>query len=238
MTKQKVKKALVTTASACMLVGVSVLGTMAYLTSTQTVTNTFTSGKVAITMDEADVDLMGQVPEGSELASLARVKTNEYKLIPGSKYIKDPTIHVDTDSEDCYLYVTVENGIANIEDSTVDNIAKQMENNGWKALTGYNGVYYYGDANGAIVENAGEDRVVFEKFTITGDNIENAPADEDDRVTGIHYIEDYITETDDSGEIVDDAVIININAYGVQQEGFSTPEAAWAATFAKAQNRG
>ncbi|MCI6842153.1 MAG: SipW-dependent-type signal peptide-containing protein, partial [Clostridiales bacterium] len=42
------------------LIAVSVLGTMAYLTSTDTVTNTFTVGKVAITLDEAKVNTAGE----------------------------------------------------------------------------------------------------------------------------------------------------------------------------------
>ncbi len=38
------------------LIAVSVIGTMAYLTSTKTVTNTFTVGKVEITLDETKVN--------------------------------------------------------------------------------------------------------------------------------------------------------------------------------------
>ena len=49
-------KALVLTLCAVLLVVATVMGTMAYLTSTDTVTNTFTVGKVAITLDEAKVN--------------------------------------------------------------------------------------------------------------------------------------------------------------------------------------
>ena len=53
---KKTKKALLLSLCAVMLVTASVLGTMAYLTSTDEVVNTFTVGNVAITLDETDVD--------------------------------------------------------------------------------------------------------------------------------------------------------------------------------------
>ena len=53
------KKALLFTFCAVLLVVASVLGTMAYLTSSETVTNTFTVGNVKITLDEAKVNLDG-----------------------------------------------------------------------------------------------------------------------------------------------------------------------------------
>lgn len=65
-------KALLLTLCAVLLVAASVLGTMAYLTSTDTVTNTFTVGKVEIKLDETDVTN----PTGS------RVQANSYKLMP------------------------------------------------------------------------------------------------------------------------------------------------------------
>ena len=77
-------KALLLTLCAVLLVAASVLGTMAYLTSTDTVTNTFTVGKVEIKLDETDVTN----PNGP------RVKANSYKLMPGTTYTKDPTVTV------------------------------------------------------------------------------------------------------------------------------------------------
>ena len=47
-------KALLLTLCAVLLVAASVLGTAAYLTSTESVTNTFSVGQVKITMDEAN----------------------------------------------------------------------------------------------------------------------------------------------------------------------------------------
>lgn len=106
-------KALLVVACALLLVAASVFGTMAYLTSTDTVTNTFTVGKVKITLDEAKVDLNGTAVTPDE-----RVKNNSYKLMPGHSYTKDPTVHVDAASEDSWIFVKVENGIAAFEAAT------------------------------------------------------------------------------------------------------------------------
>ena len=65
---KKKTKALMLVLCAVLLVTASVLGTMAYLTSTDQVVNTFTVGKVAITLDEAQVDL-----DGTPVAGAARV---------------------------------------------------------------------------------------------------------------------------------------------------------------------
>ena len=86
-------KALLLTLCAVLLVTASVLGTMAYLTSTDEVQNTFTVGQVKITLDEAKVTTDGEPVEGA-----ARVTENSYKLMPGHTYTKDPTIHVDAAS--------------------------------------------------------------------------------------------------------------------------------------------
>ena len=90
-------KALLLTLCAVLLVAASVLGTMAYLTSSDTVTNTFTVGKVEIKLDETDVTN----PTGP------RVKANSYKLMPGTTYTKDPTVTVKAGSEESYVRMKV-----------------------------------------------------------------------------------------------------------------------------------
>lgn len=88
---------------AVLLVCVSVLGTLAYLTSQDTITNTFTVGQVNIHLDEAKVTPDGVVVEGAD-----RVKENAYHLIPGQTYVKDPTLAIEKDSEDAYVRMLVE----------------------------------------------------------------------------------------------------------------------------------
>ena len=81
------KKALLLALCAVLLVVSTVFATLAYLTSTtKVVTNTFTVGDIVITLDETDVDVYGK-KDGE-----TRVLKNDYKLIPGHNYTKDPTI--------------------------------------------------------------------------------------------------------------------------------------------------
>ncbi len=128
------KKAMLMTLCAIILVVATVFGTMAYLTSTDEVENTFTVGNVKITLDEAKVDT-----DGSPVTGAARVKTNEYKLLPGHTYTKDPTIHVDAASEDCFIRakVTLTNAkewiaiATKYADNKVENIIKGTDDNIW-----------------------------------------------------------------------------------------------------------
>lgn len=156
--KKKIFKSLAVVACALLLVVGSVVGTFAYMTSkTGVVTNTFTAGNVAITLDEAKVTVYG------ELDGDSRVNANTYKLIPGHTYKKDPTIKVATGSEDCYLFVKIENGLGASETS----IATQLAANHWTALDGHDGVYYYSGDTSAVV-SAEATVKVFESFTLAG----------------------------------------------------------------------
>lgn len=127
-------KALLLTLCAVLLVTASVLGTMAFLTSTASVENTFTVGSVKITLDEAKV-----TTDGKPVANAARVTENSYKLMPGHTYTKDPTIHVDAASEDCFIRakVTLTNAsewitiAAKYADNKVENIIKGTDDNIW-----------------------------------------------------------------------------------------------------------
>ena len=205
-------KVLLLALCAVLLVAASVLGTMAYLTSNDTVTNTFTVGEVSLGdgdqqkgLDEAKVDEYGKPIDGA-----ARVQANTYKLLPGHNYTKDPTVHVDNDSEASYIYVTVENGIADIEALTVEGgyqrIVDQIEANKWSELDGYTGVYYKEWTAEENATAAYDDLIVFGKFEIA-DNV----------------------DADALAKYADAKIVIN--AYAVQQDGFDSAAAAWAATF-------
>lgn len=156
-------KALLLTLCAVLLVAASVLGTMAYLTSTASVENIFTVGSVAITLDETDVD--------NSTADANRDQANSYKLMPGHTYTKDPTIHVAAASEDCYLFVKVANEITAIEGETT--VAAQMTAKGWVAVDGVTGVYVYTQSNAPAVVAGGSNVTVFDNFTISG-TVDNA----------------------------------------------------------------
>jgi predicted ribosomally synthesized peptide with SipW-like signal peptide len=106
--KAKTKtKALLMSLCAVLLVAASVLGTMAYLTDSKDVKNTFTVGNVAIKLDEAKVDENGTQVVDKDGNPVARVTENKYKLLPGHTYVKDPTVTVLTPSVASYVRMKV-----------------------------------------------------------------------------------------------------------------------------------
>lgn len=106
--KAKTKtKALLMSLCAVLLVAASVLGTMAYLTDSKDVKNTFTVGNVAIKLDEAKVDENGTQVVDKDGNPVARVTENEYKLLPGHTYTKDPTVTVLAPSVASYVRMKV-----------------------------------------------------------------------------------------------------------------------------------
>ena len=158
---RKLKKAALLLCSAVLLVCISIGATVAYLTSQDSVTNTFTVGNVAITLDEVKVTPDGKV----DSTATTRVKTNQYHLLPGHTYTKDPTIHVATGSDSCYLFVKLGNGIKDIVDATT--IEDQMANKGWNLIDATNNIYAYNTAVSG--GTSGLDVVVFDNFKIKDD---------------------------------------------------------------------
>ena len=199
--KKKLFKTLGIIACAVLLIGGSIAGTYAYLTSTATTQNTFTVGNVKITLNESYNDELGSFVEDEY----------SYKLIPGRTYIKDPTINVLEGSEDCYLFVKIEDGISGIQDTKT--IATQLADNGWKVLGGEGNdvVYYYtnGNSGNPVTERTSVN--VFSSFKILG-SVKN----ED--------LEAYA-----SARIV-------VTAYAVQADGFEDVYDAWAHTFGASTN--
>lgn len=169
-------KALVLTLCAALLVVTTVFATMAFLTSSDDVVNTFTVGKVGISLDEADVDGYGSMITRSDGSNVDRVQANEYKLIPGHSYVKDPTVHVNADSEGCWLFVKLENGLKDIvADTTIED---QIVANGWVLIDADANIYAYSN-----VAYANDDVVVFESFTLTDDAAVDRYADAEIVVT-------------------------------------------------------
>ena len=78
-------------------------GILAYLTDTASVTNTFTVGNVDITLDETAVNPDGTPKLDDQGNQVDRVIENNYHLVPGQEYVKDPTITVEPGSEESYV---------------------------------------------------------------------------------------------------------------------------------------
>ena len=111
------RRAIIVTLCALLLVGASVLGTVAYLTATTAAReNTFTYGDIGLTLDE------------STGAS--------YKIVPGVDIDKDPAVTVTAGSEDCWLFVKVEK-----TGEFLTGVSYEIDG-GWTALPGEDGVYY------------------------------------------------------------------------------------------------
>lgn len=116
------KKTLVMLISAALVVATAAMGTIAYLTDTSAVTNTFTVGKVDIVVKETLVNAEGQPvdTQGNLIDAsgtpVMREEGNAYHLMPGQTYTKDPTLTVQKGSEESYvrMLVTVTD-IANVK---------------------------------------------------------------------------------------------------------------------------
>lgn len=215
-------KALVLSLCAVLLVVTTAFVTMAFLTSQDSVQNTFTVGEVAISLDELDVDNDRNTEDNKTYTvgeeKIVRDKANKYHLLPSETYVKDPTVHVAADSEDCFVYVKVTNGIAGAEAQTdtyngveYKSISDQIKDLGWTQLVVNNvavdGVYY----KMVMKEDTNRDLVVFNEFKIK-DEITNA------------NLAGYVTK--------DDATkIIEVVAYAVQCAGFDDAADAWSNTF-------
>lgn len=196
------KKALGLMLVAVLLVTATIFGTMAYLTDKDEVTNTFTVGSVDISLDEAPVGADGKATTGD------RVQKNDYKLMPGHEYDKDPIVHFADKSEASWLFIEVTNEIAGIE-STAEgykSIAAQIAENGWTALDGVTGVYY----KQVEANNSGNavDYPVFAGFTVDGG------------VNGT-TLDNYNNKT------------VKVTAYAVQADGFDSATAAWTTGLGK-----
>lgn len=195
------KKQIIAGMAAAMICVGAIGGTFAWLTSSvQTKTNTFAVGNVNINLTEtATPNEAKKIKGGTETDT-----GYKYKLFPGSTYAKAPVVTVTTGSEECYVFIKVENGIKNIETSEEGKtIAKQIEANGWTPVTGHTGYYVYKDT---VAQDA-EDKAleVFETFTIDGTSVNNSV------LSGYEKAE------------------VKITACAIQADGFDDAAAAFAA---------
>ncbi|MDI9496964.1 MAG: SipW-dependent-type signal peptide-containing protein [Bacillota bacterium] len=209
------RKALFLVLCAVMLVAASVLGTMAYLTSTDEVKNTFTVGKVAIKLDEAKTDSDGYgVPD----PSAPRVQENDYKLIPGHKYSKDPMVTVLNGSELSYIrmIVTV---------SKADELDAIFSPDGASLISIFGGY----DSNNWIYKGNVKDEVDNTRiYTFWYKEMVGAPSAD----VALDALFDYIAVP---GNITNaqlatiEGMTITVNAHAIQADGFANAAAAWTA---------
>ena len=207
------KKAMLMTLCAIILVVATVFGTMAYLTSTDEVVNTFTVGNVAIKLDEAKANPDGSLVEGAD-----RVKANSYKLLPGHTYNKDPMVTVLNGSEASYIKMTVTFSKADELDAifapsgaNLTSIFNGYDSTNWiykdntKDATADTRTYefWYKEAVGAPTADVALD-ALFDSITVPG------------------------TITKEQLATIE-GMTITVNAYAIQADGFDTADKAWEA---------
>ena len=89
--KNSGKKVFAMLLALALVIGCGIGGTIAWLMSnTGTITNTFTSSDLTITLTESKPD------------------NQTAKMVPGAVIAKDPTVTVKGSSEDCYVFVKIE----------------------------------------------------------------------------------------------------------------------------------
>ena len=193
------KKKLMTVLALVLVIAMSVAGTIAFLTdTTDPITNTFTVGKVDITLTETfNTDTNN---DGTNDAWQAQ-------LIPGTTYTKDPVVTVTADSEDCWLFVKFEeNGNPSTYLTYTSNLTAA---NGWTQGDGTkipSNVWYRAVAKDATVKS----------FQLLAGN--------DDYATGCISVKD--TVTNQNMNTAANAQLV-YTAYACQSANMSV-EAAWA----------
>ena len=203
-------KALLLALCAVSLVTASVLGTMAYLTSTDNVENTFTVGSVAITMDETDVD--NSSPDKN------RDQANSYKLLPGHTYNKDPMVTVLNGSESCYVKMTVTFTKA----AELDTIFQPAGAPLTSIFNGYDSSNWTYKGNTEDTEKNTRTYEFWYKETVAAPTADVALDALFDSITVPGTINNDQLATINNMQIT-------VNAYAIQADGFANADAAWAA---------
>lgn len=232
---KKTSKALLTLLCVALLVVGSAMGTLAYLTDTSSVENTFTVGKVYITIDEKDWD--------DSTPNADRDTENKYDLIPGRTVDKDPTVTVVEESEKAYVRMLVT--VVNYRDlkaafpATKKNEAGELIYQNW-----------YSDGNLLLQYLvAGWDNTKWETTRVI-----EVDSDADTATYEFRYheivdasgaakkLEPLFTQVVVPGTVEAEElphladVEINVVAHAIQAEGFSNAEQAWKAFDAENNN--
>lgn len=122
-TINKKRIALVAVLAACLLAA-AVAGVLAWLTVSNSVTNTFTIG--SITQPTTDPD-----NPGTTVTLAGNISENQWvdnsKIVPGSTVAKNPNVGIGKGSDNSYVYAFVKNNVASDAYFTL--------NSGWQPVT-------------------------------------------------------------------------------------------------------
>lgn len=177
------KKTIVLIMSLALVACLSIGATLAWLTSqTGVLTNTFTVGKIGLTLDEAQVS-NNSVPDTSRRTTTG----NSYAIYDSAVLPKDPTVTISADSENCYVFMscTTSEKMAAVTTLNIDE-------DSWKAVEGHDGLYVYSENNEPkIISKSDADKklpALFTTITVADEcNIEEITRDDDIIVKALAY---------------------------------------------------
>lgn len=200
------------------LLNFSMFSTLAWMTDTSQVVNTFTVGKVEIDLNETDVDEDGDT------------KKNEYKLIPGSELDKDPTLTVIKGSEESYIRMILNVHNASAVKAVIANDRHELDSF-VDLLGGLNKTDWQLEG---ITENTSDNIVSYEfryKNTVSGLDAQGKPLAEDVELTPLFtklLVPGTLT-TDELNALQEGGFKIVVEGHAIQQLGFDNADEAWAA---------
>lgn len=181
--------------------GCAVGGTLAWLMDTSdTVTNTFSVGNI-------NIDLAETVKDG-------------FKILPGTEQAKDPVVTVDGGSEDCWVFIQIQelNNVANTSESggvTHKYVTWEIDTNYWTKLNESNGIItYYAKSKYKTVATDVQYNVLSGQKVSYGDSLTKAMIDK-------LYNEDGSIQADAQPQLI-------FKAFAVQAEAGDDAAAAWA----------
>lgn len=216
------KKVFAVILAALLLVGCSVGATLAWLTATTNkVENTFTVGKVEITLQEH------QYVEDSNSLGTELVTSNTYKLIPGKNMPKDPFVTVKANSEPCYVFVCIKEEYNSLGTTGANNrCVLYAENN---SLSG--GVW-----NSIATEAFAAKYKFVDGYTYLCCEVGASTDDQDlyillpdDTCTDTSHKNGCVTVNSDLTASVTTAPTLTFSAAAIQKDGFANSEAAFEA---------
>lgn len=228
-----------------MLLGVTVGGTIAWLTAeADEVVNTFTVGDIEIILDESDID--DNSPE-------ERDNANEYKMIPGNTYVKDPMVTVVAGSEECYIFIEIIEERNTRIDLEGKIIQYSINTEDWKKITTETNreVYYYKTTVNALeatnnimvgTDSANGDNTGSTILVVNedGTNITinpNLTQDMIHELDGVVNREEYADEDEADAAAAAELAArpkLTFMAYAVQAANMTDAVAAWNAAFGEA----
>lgn len=136
--ENKKKKRYGIVAALLLLVLAAGVGTYAWLTATQTLTNVFTVGSINTPEKKPDPDQPDK-PGRDDNADKAYLFETEWvansKIVPGSSADKNPNVGIAKGSDDAYVFIYVKNAMVN-EGTDVANTPYFSLNNNWKPVDG------------------------------------------------------------------------------------------------------